>query len=266
MTTRRKPVLFIAFTAFVVFTALFPAAALAGEDLPRTLLTERGKLIYSEDFTQPLPPFTGKPIGFATGFLGWHYNAGPAPSHGGVWTIADGIFTGTESLDAHHPATASYGIEFKDAIIQCDVRLDDVPDEGRKSRYVQIKLTDVKEYIVVVSLGQGGLTARPCDDAHINPVNHQRMEGTPVRVATPGKLGEWHTVVLEVKGDEAVATLDGKSATFSDPIVGWDKHSIMLVAGTQGSFRHFRVWEALPNPDWAKSKEALTNAGKAEQK
>jgi hypothetical protein len=254
MTHYFKPYLLVAFTAFVT------GSAVAADDLPKTLLTQRGKLLYSEDFAQPLPPLTGKPVGFASGFKGWRYNPGPAPSHGGVWALSDGCFVGTESLDAHHPATASYGIDFKDAVIQCDVRMDDVPDEGRKSRYVQIKATDVKDYVIAVSLGQGGLSAVSYDDSQINPTTHQRMTSPPVRLPAPVKLGEWHTIVLEIKGEDAVATLDGKSITFSAPIIGWDKHSTMFVAGTQGSFRHFRIWEALPNPDWAKNKEALAAA------
>lgn len=46
-------------------------AALAGDDLPKTLMTMRGKLLASEDFAKPLAPFTGKPVGFASGFTGW---------------------------------------------------------------------------------------------------------------------------------------------------------------------------------------------------
>ena len=260
MTTHLQPILLTTFAACTVFLA---AAAVAGDDLPKTLMAERGKLLVSEDFTKPLPPFIGTPVGFASGFSGWRYNLG---IHGGKWDEIDGVFQGAENPEAHHPATASYGLDFKDAIIQCEVRLDDVPDEGRRSRYLQIKATDTKDYVAVVTLSQGGLTGRPFDDAHINPANHQRMEGTPVHAAVPVKLGEWHTVVLEIKGEEAVGSVDGQSVTFSDPIVGWDKHSIMFVAGTQGSFRHFRVWEALPNPDWAKNKEALAAGNNAARK
>jgi hypothetical protein len=257
MTIYRKLCLFAAMTAVSIVPAF------AGDDLPATLLATRGKLLYSEDFAQPLPPLTGKPVGFASGFSGWRYNVGP---RGGNWSEVDGVFQGAENPEAHHPATASYGIDFKDAIVQCEVRLDDVPDEGRKARYLQIKATDTKDYVVLVTVSQSGLTGRPFDDAHINPANHQRMEGTAVHVAAPVKLGEWHTVVLEIKGEEAVGSIDGKSITFSDPIIGWDKHSIMLVAGTQGSFRHLRIWEALPNAAWPKNKEALGTAAQAGRK
>ena len=48
----------------------------ADEALPKTLMTTRGKLLVSEDFEKPLPPFTGTPVGFASGFSGWRYNDG----------------------------------------------------------------------------------------------------------------------------------------------------------------------------------------------
>jgi len=31
----------------------------------------------------------------------------------------------------------------------------------------------------------------------------------------------------------------------------------MFVSGTECSVRRLRIWEAQPNPDWAKNKEAL---------
>jgi len=239
----------------VLFLSLVASAALAAE-VP-TLMTIRGRLLASEDFTKPLAPFTGKPVGFASGFLGWRYNAGPETGKSGRWEINEGQFRGIENPEAHHPATASFGFDFKDAIIQCDVRLNDVPAEGRKYRYLQLKATDTKDYVCVVTFSEGGLSGKPFDDARINPATNQRMEGPAVRVSALAKLGEWHTVVLEIKGTEAVGTLDGASLTFSDPLIGADKHSIMLVAGTEASFRNFRVWEALPNPDWPKNRQAI---------
>jgi len=89
-----------------------------------------------------------------------------------------------------------------------------------------------------------------------------REKGTTSRVAAPVKLNEWHTVVLEIKGDEVVGTLDGKSTILSNPLISIAKHSIMLGAGTEASFRHLRVWEALPNPDWAAANAALQTASK----
>jgi hypothetical protein len=246
-------------------TLLFCAwtcGALAADELPKTLMTQRGKLLVSEDFTPPLAPVTGKPVGFASGFTGWRYNAGPAGGKSGQWKLAEGCFTGIESPGANHPATASFGFQFTDAIIQCEVRLNDVPDEGRKYRSLFVKATDVKDYVISLSIGPGGLFLTPYDADRINPATKQREKGATSRVLTPVKLNEWHTVVLEIKGDEVVSTLDGKSTTLSNPLISVAKHSIMLGAGTEASFRHLRVWEALPNPDWAAAKAALQTAPK----
>ena len=67
------------------------------------------------------------------------------------------------------------------------------------------------------------------------PANEAAGERGPAsRAATPVNSIEWHTVVLEIQGEEVVATLDDKSVTVSNPLLGAAKHSIMLGAGTRG--------------------------------
>jgi hypothetical protein len=83
-----------------------------------------------------------------------------------------------------------------------------------------------------------------------------------VRLLTPIKLNEWYTVVLEIRGDEVVGTLDKQSITLSNPLIGTAKHSLVLGAGTAASFRKLRIWEALPNADWEKNKAKLSAAVK----
>ncbi|MDB6005127.1 MAG: hypothetical protein JWR15_2114 [Prosthecobacter sp.] len=236
---------------------VWTCGAFAADELPKTLMTTRGKLLVSEDFTPPLAPVVGKPVGFASGYTGWRYNAGPVGGKSGMWKLGDGCFTGMESPAANHPATASFGFQFTDAVIQCEVRLNDVPDEGRKYRSLFVKATDVKDYVIALSIGPGGLFLIPYDAERINPATKQREKGTTSRVASPVKLNEWHTIVLEIKGDEVVGTLDGKSTTLSNPLLRVAKHSVMLGASTEASFRHLRVWEALPNADWADAKATL---------
>ena len=249
--------------AFIV-TALACASLVVHADdaLPRTLMTTRGKLLASEDFAAIPAPFTGKPVGFASGFTGWKYNGGPGTGKGGRWEVVDGTFKGIESPAANHPATASFGMQFQDAIIQCDVRLNHVPDEGRKYRSLFVKATDVKDYVISLSVGQGGLFLTPYDAGRINPVTKQRDKGPVSRLLSSIKLNEWYTVVLEIKGDEVVGTLDNKSITLRNPLIGTGKHSIMLGAGTEASFRKLRVWEALPNNEWPANKAKLAAAAK----
>ena len=229
---------------------------------PATLMTTRGKLLASEDFSATPAPFTGKPVGFASGFSGWRCNSSATGGKGGRWEIANGEFRGIETPGANHPATASFGMTFQDVIIQCEVRLNDVPDEGRKYRSLFVKATDAKDYVISLSLGQGGLFLTPYDANKINQTTKQREKGTTVKLLKTIKLNEWHTVVLEIQGDEVAGTLDGQSITLSNPLIAAAKHSIMLGAGTEASFRRLRVWEALPKADWKRIKATLNAAAK----
>jgi hypothetical protein len=238
-----------------LLSLLLSSLAMAGD--PATLMTTRGRLLASEDFATPPAPFTGKPLGFASGFTGWRYNSSATGGKGGRWEVANGEFRGIETPGANHPATASFGISYQDVIIQCEVRLNDVPDEGRKYRSLFVKATDNKDYVISLSLGQGGLFLTPYDGDKINPATKQREKGTTAKLLKPIKLNEWHTVVLEIQGDEVVGTLDKQSITLSNPLIGTAKHSLMLGAGTEASFRKLRVWEALPNSAWEKNKAAL---------
>lgn len=245
------------FLRFIFLSAAFAASSLAGEDLPRTLMTTRGKLLASEDFAEAPAPFTGKPVGFASGFTGWRYQAGPVGAKSGRWEVAEGSFKGIETPGANHPATASFGIQYQDAIIQCEVRLNKVPEEGRKYRSIAIKATDAKDYVISFGLGPGLVSVTPYEAEKIDPVTKQRSRGESAKLRKASQLDEWHTLVLEIKGDEVVGTVDGESVTLSSPLFASEKQSIMLVASTEASFRHFRVWEALPNPEWSINKKTL---------
>ena len=83
-------------TTLALFAALTIISAHA-EDLPKTLMTLRGRVLASEDFAKPPALLTGKPVGFASGFTGWRYTSGEAVGRSGRWEIRDCIFTGIES-------------------------------------------------------------------------------------------------------------------------------------------------------------------------
>jgi hypothetical protein len=218
--------------------------------LPKTFMTIRGKELYSDSLAHLPERTTDKVRTFASGFTGWRFNAEPDGGRGGRWEAADNAFHGIESPGANHPATASYGIRFQDAIIQIEIRLNDVPDEGRKYRSVFVKATDEKDYVCGLFLGQGGLNLVPYSAERINPVSKQREKDPQVSMPHSIQLNEWYTVVLELKGSEAVGTVAGKTVKLNAPLLSAPKCSVMLGVGTDASFRNLRIWEALPNPDW----------------
>ena len=232
----------------IAFLAL--CVTVHAEELLPTLMTTRGKLLLEQNFEKPLPLFDGKSNGFASGFKGWRYNAS---ERGGHWEVADGCFTGKENPAVHHPATASYGFDFKDVVIQCEVRINDVPLDGRKYRYINVRTTDEKDYVCSIILSEGGFRIQKDDNDHDGP-----DKAVPLgEKKMPLKINEWHKVLFEIKDEEMVGTVDGQSLTGKHSLIGEAKHSVMFVMGVEGSVRNFKAWEALPNADWEKNKETL---------
>ena len=227
------------------------------EDLQPTLMTTRGKLLVDQNFAQQPPPFDGKSHGFASGFKGWRFNT---EKRGGHWEAIDGAFRGSEFTDPviKHPATASYGFDFKDVVIQCEVRMLDVPLEGRAGRRIQVRTTDTNDYVCSVMVNPDGMKIEKSDNDHAGPDKPVPLG----ELKSPIKLGEWQKVVFEILGDEMVGTLNGQSLTGRHPLIAEDKHSIMFVSGCVSEVRNFKVWQALPNPEWAKNKAAMKAVAK----
>lgn len=240
-----------------VFLTFAFALTIHADDLLPTLMTTRGSLLVEQNFEKPLPPFDGKSNGFASGFKAWRYNA---VARGGHWEVKDGTFTGTENPDPSikHPATASYGFDFKDVVIQCEVRMNDVPMEGRAARSVSVRTTDTKDYICSVSLNPSGWRIEKSDNDHGGPDKPVPLGD----IKTPLKVGEWQTVLFEILGEEMCVTVNGRTLAGAHPLIARDKCSIMFVAGVQSSVRNFRVWKAEPKGDWAKAKAKLVPARK----
>ena len=239
-------------TLLTAFIALIPVVSSFAEpgELPKTRMTVRGKELYRDSLARLPERTTDKVRTFAGGFNGWRFSTEPEGGKGGRWEASDNAFHGVESPGANHPATASYGITFQDAVIQVEIRLNDVPAEGRKYRSVFVKATDEKDYVCGLFLGQGGLNLVPYSGERTNPATKQREKDPQVSIQHSLQLNEWYTVILELRGSEAVGTVAGKTVKLSAPLLSAPKCSVMLGVGTDASFRNLRIWEALPNPDW----------------
>ncbi|MBI3881870.1 MAG: hypothetical protein HY301_17625 [Verrucomicrobia bacterium] len=212
-------------TSLLLVAGLAATAVFAAEELPKTLMTERGKLVFSDDLNQTA------------------WTAGK-----GKWEIAEGAMKGAELKADMHGAVARHQMKFQDAVIQYDVRLD-----GCKT--TTLSINDAKEHVARVMITPAGFRAQKDDHDHDGPDKAKPFN----QVATPMKPGTWHTVVVEIKGEEMVATIDGKSSHGSDPLIGTAKANFgFTVAGESASFRNLRVWEANANPAWEQNKKLIS--------
>lgn len=240
----------------LLLLALTCVTALA-DNVP-TQMTVRGKELYAQDFSAPLPKYTGKPNGYASGFEGWLIHGTGPESRGGQWKIADGRFQGSENPQVKHPATASYGLKYQNIILQCQLRLEDVeldkdPAHGRKNRYIQLRATNEKSYLCSLNLFTSGFAINKDDNDRDGPDKLEVLARHNKAIA----LGQWHTVLIEIMGDEVVATVDGHTIAGQHPAIAQLKHSFMIVTGPEGSIRDLHLWEAKPNADWPMTRAVI---------
>ncbi|MCX6910496.1 MAG: hypothetical protein NTY01_20980 [Verrucomicrobia bacterium] len=215
--------------AIAVLCALTTSAA---EDLPKTLMTERGKLLCSEDFAT-LDAKT------------WH-------AAKGKWEIADGGLKGVELKPDKHPAVIRRQFPFKNAVIQFEVQVN-----GCKQ--TTFSINEAKAHLARALFTPAGFAAQKDDQDHDGPDKAVRF----ATLAAPMKSGEWHTVVMEFLGEEMVTTMDGKTIAGAHPALAKEKANFgFTVAGESGSYRNLRVWEAKPNPAWEQNKKQIPAAKK----
>jgi Domain of Unknown Function (DUF1080) len=224
----KLPLIFAAALACGLFFTL-PLRAADAPDEPKTLMTERGKLIFSDELKE------------------WPDKQWTAAK--GAWEIAGGALKGAEKPEDKHGAVARHQVKFTDAVLQFSVRLD-----GAKT--TSFSINTAKGHLCRVIVKPGGFTVMKDSADHGEPdkaITFQNVE-------TPIKPGEWHTFVVEILGKEMLASLDGgKTGYGTHDVLSSEKANIGLtVSGQSASFKNVRVWEAIANKDWAANKAKLS--------
>jgi hypothetical protein len=199
---------------------------------PKTLLAERGKLLLSDDLN-------------ATPSAEWRVAKGK-------WQAVDGALHGEELPADNHPGVVRRLLKFQNAIFQYSFKL-----EGAKQ--TTLSINDEKEHVCRVLIRPNGFTVQKDDHDHDGPDKAVVFR----TIATPIKEGEWHTIVVEILGQEMLARLDGDQVGFgSHELIGTQKANFGLtINGQSASFKNLRVWEALPNKNWAETKAKLASSG-----
>jgi hypothetical protein len=229
MITRRSSLhLFIAAAAASFGVTAFAADA---SNEPKTLLAERGSLLFSDDL-----------------------NAAPAKEWRvakGKWEAVDGALQGQEVPEDKHPAVIRHELKFQNAIFQFSFKLD-----GAKQ--AALSINDAKEHVCRVMIRPDGFIVQK--DSH----DHGASDKAVVfkNVSTPIKAGEWHTLVVEILGQEMLASIDGDKVGFGEnELIGTQKANFgLVISGQTASIKNLRVWEALPNKNWAENKAKLASA------
>ena len=153
----------------------------------------------------------------------------------GKWEIVDGAWHGEELPADMHPAVVRRQLKFQDAIFQYSFKLD-----GAKQ--TTFSINDEKEHVCRVLLRPNGFTVQKDDHDHDGPDKAVVFKN----ITTPIKDGEWHTMVVEILGQEMLACLDGDKVGFgAHELIGWPKANLGLtINGQSASFKNLRVWDS----------------------
>ncbi|MBA4188335.1 MAG: hypothetical protein C0467_10050 [Planctomycetaceae bacterium] len=197
---------------------------------PKTLMATTGKVVLVDDLNAAL----GKEWKTAKG----------------KWELTDGVIRGAELKTDMHGAVARHNVTVKDAVIEFSIKLD-----GTKQ--TSLSLNGSKGHISRVVVRPTGLSVQKDDqDGKDGPDKAVVLDTVDVAV----KAGEWHTIVVELRGPDILATLDGKHSAYgSHAAIDAEKTNLgFTVAGESASFRGLRVWDVTgTQKDWDATRAKL---------
>ena len=161
----------------------------------------------------------------------------------GDWSASENGLTGIERAADDHSAVFKTAMPLKDVIIEFDVLLGE-------TRSAMFGIDDAKDHVCRVTLTPSTFQARKDDNDHEGPDVAKPFNS----VSDDFDPEEWHTVRIELLGEEMVAQTGDHISLGTDPLLATEKAKWgFIVAGDTVGFRDLTIWEALPNSDWEKT-------------
>ncbi len=197
------------------------ALANAPKPATETLMTLPGKVIYQTSFTEIDSE--------------WKANVGD-------WSANEYGLSGVEVAADDHGGVMKRASTLKNVIVEYQVKLGET--KGTAFGF------DNNDHIARVSLSPAGFSAQKDDNDHEGPDTAKPFNKIAEEMATD----EWHTIRIELLGEEMLAQTGEHISMGSDPLLAADKTKWgFVVSGGPVSIRNLTVWEALPNEEWEKT-------------
>jgi hypothetical protein len=151
-----------------------------------------------------------------------------------------------------HAAVLQHPLKMHDIVAQFSFKL----DGGKMTAF---SLNDTHGHVCRAVVNPAGFALQKDKANKTSTDKPQALD----RSAGAIKPGEWHTMVVEVRGKEMLATLDGGQRVAFGANDGIDVDKTVLafpVSGDSVQIAHVRVWEAKPKADWDATKAKLQAA------
>lgn len=194
------------------------------KELP-TLMSERGKLLMSDDFSGPAIDSKWKVAK-------------------GKWEIAGDALKGVELKADNHAASVRRQVDYHNAVIQLSFKFD-----GGKQ--FSVSLNDKNGHVCRAVVSPTRFTVQK-DKSNKKSTDKPARLGEHQMTFQPG---HWYELVMEVQGKEILTSIgEGHVAYGEHAGMDIDKSDIGLpVSGDHVSFGYIRVWEGTPKKGWDKN-------------
>ncbi|MFM9001245.1 MAG: hypothetical protein ACKORB_06425 [Opitutia bacterium] len=242
------------------FLLLFLAAALVSAPIPEASIAKKGELLFADDFSGAQPDAR------------WVKVVQTFSVEGGVLKgvqtrVKDEPTKDGKGVIKAHAAVHGLNVPTKDSVVEVRVRLDgatmmdvELDDREYKGAHyghlcrAQLRLDPKtgKGSVVIIDEKEGGMRNDiramkddPSKKAEMTKLLVGRSASFPAEVVR----GKWHTLVVEIVGDQIRVVLDGKPAGYlkSPGIAHATKSRFEFgVAGQGGEFDDLKVYAASP--------------------
>jgi hypothetical protein len=234
------------------------AAAAAAQSGP----ADPGKLLFEDDF--------------ARSELSPKWKVGK-----GFFEVKDGVVRATENPDDHHGAYAyaSPKFQFKDIVAEYSVKLEGgqlchllVDDTNYKEAHAGhiLRATVLPRSVELADFKTGAMRNEYVEKMKDPQTTEE--EKRKLRDSVKDKLAafkvdadfsQWHTVRVEIVGDEMTMSVDDKPAAYlkSPGLEHATKNAIgFTVRGKSALLRSVKIWEAVPAAAWPSRREEFLTA------
>ena len=196
-----------------------PAAALlavlASAAATDPAFSERGKLLFSDDFSAATlkPGWAGKP---------------------GKWEIVNGAAMISERTEDKHAAVRRHPLQYHDAIFEFSFQFNG-------AKMLALSINNKGGHVCRLQISPTGMILQTDKPNATSDLKTVRLAAAQF----PVEAGKWHKVVLEVRGKRMTAQIDGKqTVTGENALVDVDKTDFGFpVAGVSALLANIRIFE-----------------------
>ena len=193
--------------------------ALSGFAENKTLISEKGELIYENNFS------------------GNDFKAPFKMPKKGAWTFPGKYMDYKEKPDDNHAGVLKFDKVDGDFIVEMEIRF---PKDDRGDKFMAGLVINTKGHLGRVNIRNNGFSTQ----------KDKSDQKSSIKWKKSLELDKWHTLTFECVNDSFVGQFNGKTVTVSHKeIKNSPQKTVCITGSNKAQFKNFKVYKALPKKD-----------------